>query len=84
MLGGVHPLNRLAGTRLPGLQAPAVATGLSAIAYLPVVVVLSANGRLGRDAAAYAVGAGVLSSVVPYAADLTALRYVPHACSACS
>jgi inner membrane transporter RhtA len=71
-------LNRLAGTRLPGLQAPAVATGLSAIAYLPVVVLLAASGRLGGMPLLYAVAAGVLSSVVPYAADLTALRYVPQ------
>lgn len=69
-------LNRLAGARLPGLQAPAVATGLSALAYLPVVVFLAAQGRLGGTPLLYAVAAGVLSSVVPYAADLTALRHV--------
>jgi inner membrane transporter RhtA len=71
-------LNRLAGARMPGLQAPAVATGLSAIAYLPVVAVLVAQDRLGGMPLLYAVAAGVLSSVVPYAADLTALRYVPQ------
>jgi inner membrane transporter RhtA len=70
-------LNRIAGARLPGLQAPAVATTLCALAYLPVVVVLSAHGRLGGAALAEALTAGVLCSVVPYAADLTALRYVP-------
>ena len=70
-------LNRLAGTRLPGLQAPAVATGLSALAYLPVVAVLTAQDRLGGMPLLYAVAAGVLSSVIPYAADLTALRSVP-------
>lgn len=69
-------LNRLAGTRLPGLQAPAVATGLSALAYLPVVVLLVAQDRLTGLPLLYAVAAGVLSSVVPYAADLTALRTV--------
>jgi inner membrane transporter RhtA len=71
-------LNRLAGTRLPGLQAPAVATGLSALAYLPVVVLLAAQDRLTGLPLLYAVAAGVLSSVVPYAADLTALRLVPQ------
>jgi inner membrane transporter RhtA len=70
-------LNRVAGARLPGLQAPAVATTLSASAYLPVVVVLAAHGRLGGAALAEALTTGALSSVVPYAADLTALRYVP-------
>jgi inner membrane transporter RhtA len=70
-------LNRVAGARLPGLQAPAVATTVCALAYLPVVLVLAAHGELGGAALAEALTAGVLSSVVPYAADLTALRYVP-------
>ncbi|WP_369138373.1 EamA family transporter [Modestobacter versicolor] len=70
-------LNRLAGARLPGLQAPAVAAGLCALAYAPVLVLLAAQGRLTGTAVAFSVTAGVLSSVVPYAADLTALRYVP-------
>ena len=70
-------LNRLAGSRLPGLQAPAVATGLSALAYLPVLLLLLWQDRLGGMPLLYAVTAGVLSSVVPYAADLTALRAVP-------
>jgi inner membrane transporter RhtA len=70
-------LNRLAGARLPGLQAPAVATTLCALAYLPVLGVLAGQGRLGGAPLGYAVLAGVLASVVPYAADLTALRYVP-------
>jgi len=71
-------LNRVAGARLPGLQAPAVATTLCAIAYLPVLVLLGGGGRLGGAPLVYAVAAGVLSSVVPYAADLTALRFVPQ------
>lgn len=70
-------LNRLAGTRLPGLQAPALATAVSALAYLPVLAVLVAQDRLSGMPLLYAVAAGVLSSVVPYAADLTALRDVP-------
>ena len=39
-------LNRVAGARLPGLQAPAVATALCALAYLPVLVLLAVAGRL--------------------------------------
>ena len=70
-------LNRLAGARLPGLQAPAVGTALCALAYTPVLVVLTARGDLTGAPLAYAVAAGVLSSVVPYAADLVALRSVP-------
>ena len=70
-------LNRLVGARLPGLQAPALASALSALAALPVLVLLAAQGRLWGPALGWAVLAGVLASVVPYAADLTALRYVP-------
>ena len=70
-------LNRVAGARLPGLQAPAVASALCAVAYLPVLVLLATQGRLTAAALGYAVAAGVLSSVVPYAADLIALRFVP-------
>lgn len=70
-------LNRTAGARLPGLQAPALASTLSAIATLPVLFVLAAQDRLWGPALWWAVVAGVLASVVPYAADLTALRYVP-------
>ena len=70
-------LNRLVGTRLSGLQAPAAATSVSALLYLPVAATLIAQGRLDGAGIVYAVGAGVLSSVVPYAADLLALRHVP-------
>ncbi|HYG73061.1 MAG TPA: EamA family transporter [Actinomycetota bacterium] len=70
-------LNRTVGARLPGLEAPAVATSLSALLYLPVVVMLIVQGRLDRLPLMYAITAGVLSSVVPYAADLTVLRHVP-------
>jgi inner membrane transporter RhtA len=70
-------LNRLLGGRLPGLQAPALATSVSALLYLPVAVVLLAGGRVDGAGIAYAVGAGLFSSVVPYAVDLIALRHVP-------
>jgi inner membrane transporter RhtA len=70
-------LNRLVGSRLPGLQAPAAATAVSALLYLPVAGFLAAQGRLHGTAVLYAIGAGVLSSAVPYAADLIALRRVP-------
>ena len=70
-------LNRVLGKRLTGLQAPALGTSVSALLYLPVAVVLIAQGRLTGVAIWYAVAAGVLSSVIPYAADLIALRTVP-------
>jgi inner membrane transporter RhtA len=64
-------LNRLAGARLPGLQAPAVAAACCVLLYLPVLLTIRPEG-LG-----YAVTAGLLSSAVPYAADLIVLRFVP-------
>jgi inner membrane transporter RhtA len=70
-------LNRLLGTRLPGLQAPAAATSVSALLYIPVAVVLAVPGRFSGAALVYAIGAGVFSSAVPYAADLITLRRVP-------
>ena len=50
---------------------------LCAVAYVPVLLPLVAQGRFTPAALGFAVVAGVLSSVVPYAADLTALRFVP-------
>ena len=70
-------LNRLAGLRLPGLQATAAASGVSALLYLPLAGALLAAGQLTGGPLLYAVTAGVLSSVVPFALDLTALRTVP-------
>lgn len=70
-------LNRLVGARLSGLQAPAAATSVSALLYLPVALVLLVQGRMHGMAVLYAMGAGLFSSAVPYAADLIALRRVP-------
>ncbi len=70
-------LNRLLGVRLPGLQAPAVATSVSALIYLPVAAVLVAQGRFTGRALLFAVCAGLFCSVLPYAADLIVLRRVP-------
>jgi inner membrane transporter RhtA len=70
-------LNRLVGARLPGLQAPAVATAMSATLYVPVAVLLVLHGKLTGMSILYAVGAGVFCSVVPYAVDVIALRKVP-------
>ena len=70
-------LNRVAGERLPGLQAPAVASALCAVAYLPVLLVVLGQDRATAAPVLYAIAAGVLASVVPYAVDLVALRFVP-------
>ncbi|MEZ0494399.1 DMT family transporter [Kineococcus sp. TBRC 1896] len=70
-------LNRTAGARLPGVQAPALASGVCAVGYLPVLVVLTVDGRWDGATLTRALLTGVLSSVLPYAADLVALRTVP-------
>jgi inner membrane transporter RhtA len=70
-------LNRVIGRRLPGAEGPAAAAGLSALAYVPIgIFTLSLHPPTARalgDAAA----AGVLSSAVPFLADLLTLRRVP-------
>jgi inner membrane transporter RhtA len=70
-------LNRLLGVRLPGLQGPALATTVSMLLYLPVLVVLVLHGRFTGPPLLYAAIAGLLCSAVPYAADLMVLRWVP-------
>ncbi|MFJ5862049.1 EamA family transporter [Pseudarthrobacter sp. NPDC092439] len=72
-------LNRVAGQRLPGLQAPAAAAVVSLAFYVPAVVVLVLQGAFSGPWLLYAAAAGILCSVVPYTADLMALRHVPAA-----
>lgn len=69
--------SRIAGKRLPGIQATALAMGLSTAVYLPLLVVLAsraAAGEIGWQPFAFAAAAGVLSSAIPYALDIIALR----------
>jgi inner membrane transporter RhtA len=70
-------LNRTAGRRLPGLQATAVASAVATFAFLPVLGYLAFTGAFTTAALGFAACAGLMSSVVPYALDLTALRTVP-------
>lgn len=77
--GGYILANRSVGAALPGVQGTALATAVSATAYLPVLVWLLLSGAFTPAAAGYAVIAGVLSTVVPYTLDLVVLRRVPAA-----
>jgi inner membrane transporter RhtA len=70
-------LNRTVGQRVPGAQGSAAASGLSALMFLPVGVVLVLRHPPTAEAVGYAVAAGVLSSAVPYLADMFTLRRVP-------
>jgi inner membrane transporter RhtA len=70
-------LNRTVGRRIPGVQGSAAAATLSALMFLPVGIVLAAEHPPTAGSVAYALAAGLLSSAVPYLADLVTLRRVP-------
>ncbi|MCW8378850.1 EamA family transporter [Streptomyces justiciae] len=70
-------LNRTVGSRLPGAQGSAAAAAVSALMFLPVGIVVAVHHPPTPGAAGCAVAAGVLSSAVPYLADLFTLRRVP-------
>ncbi len=70
-------LNRTVGRRIAGAEGSAAAAGLSALVFLPVGLVVVVQHPPTAGAAACAVAAGILSSAVPYLADLFTLRHVP-------
>lgn len=70
-------LNRRLGQVLPGLQGVAVASGVTASLWLPVAVVWFVMHPPTAYALLLAAACGLLSSVIPYAADLAALRRIP-------
>jgi inner membrane transporter RhtA len=70
-------LNRTIGQRLPGLQGTAVASSVTAAAWAPVAVAWFATHVPTAAGLALAVACGLMSSIVPYVADLLALRRVP-------
>jgi inner membrane transporter RhtA len=70
-------LNRTVGRRLPGLEGSAAAGAVSGLAYLPIGIGVLIAHPPTPAALACAATAGVLSSAVPFLADLLALRRVP-------
>ncbi len=70
-------LNRSLGRRLPGLHGTSLASLLSAVVWTPIGLVWFASHAPTGGAIVAAVVCGVMSSSVPYAADLLALRRVP-------
>jgi len=70
-------LNRVIGRRLPGAEGSAAAAGLSALVYIPIGIVTLLRHPPTAGTLGYAAAAGVLSSAVPFLADLLALRRVP-------
>jgi inner membrane transporter RhtA len=74
---GYIQLNRIIGRRLPGAEGPATAAGLSALLYVPVGIWVLSSHTLTYRAIGYAAVAGVLSSAIPFMADVLALKRVP-------
>lgn len=72
-------LNRHLGRRLPGLQGSSVATLVSAAAWTPLAVGWFLLHPPTPAAIGLAVACGVLSSAVPYVADMVTLRHIPAA-----
>lgn len=70
-------LNRTVGRRIPGAQGSAAAACVSALMFLPVGAVVVVQHPPTAGSVVYAVTAGVLSSAVPYLADVFTLRRVP-------
>ncbi|MGW4567677.1 EamA family transporter [Streptomyces sp. NPDC004561] len=70
-------LNRVVGRRIAGAQGAAAAATVSALAFLPVGIVVALRHPPTAGALLCAVAAGALSSAVPYLADLLTLRHVP-------
>ncbi|WP_460070475.1 EamA family transporter [Streptomyces sp. YKOK-I1] len=70
-------LNRTVGHRIPGAQGSAAAALVSAVTFLPVGAAIALRHPPTLAAIGCAVAAGVLSSAVPYLADLYTLRRVP-------
>ncbi|GAA3678236.1 EamA family transporter [Arthrobacter ginkgonis] len=70
-------LNKTVGARIPGVQGTAAAAGVSATLFLPAALIVFATQRPDVPTLLYALGAGILATVVPYTADLLVLRRVP-------
>ncbi|MEU6777257.1 EamA family transporter [Streptomyces sp. NPDC046759] len=70
-------LNRVVGRRIPGAQGSAAAACVSALTFLPIGTAVALRHPPTAMALLCAVAAGVLSSAVPYLADLFTLRRVP-------
>lgn len=77
MWAGYILLNRALGPRLPGLGGATAATSVLALTWSLPALVVTLVADPPWQAVALAVVCGVLSSAVPYAADLSALRLLP-------
>lgn len=70
-------LNRVVGERVPGLRGTSAAASLSAVAWIPVAVIIFTLRPPSPAAIGLALACGIGSSAIPYVADLVSLRRVP-------
>lgn len=70
-------LNRVLGQRLPGIHGTAAASVVTAVVWVPIAAVWFIAHHPTATALGLAAACGLLSSIVPYIADLLALRRVP-------
>lgn len=70
-------LNRSIGRRLPGLRGTATASLVTAAVWIPIAVIWFSSHPPSLLAIGLAIACGLGSSVVPYVADLQALRRIP-------
>lgn len=70
-------INRTLGQRLPGLHGTAIASLLTALIWLPIGAIWFILHPPTLTAIGLAIACGLLSSIVPFVADLQALRRIP-------
>lgn len=70
-------LNRSIGNRLPGLQGTALTSALTAGLWLPVAIFWFSAHPPTLSGMLLAVACGVFASIIPYVADVAALRRIP-------
>ena len=70
-------LNRSVGQLFPGLEGTAVASIATVAVWAPVAIVWFSGRTITLSVLLLALACGVLSSLVPYVADMLALRRIP-------
>lgn len=70
-------LNRTVGKRFTGIEGSAAAGAISALVYVPIGIVALITHPPTLFALSCGLAAGVLASVIPFVADVLALRRVP-------